>query len=139
MSLSIRDIPPLGSHICCVFIGFFLSNLSTQTQDYVDLSRYDVVLNLPKTILSFAQPGEYVYLGMAKKESKKTYCFFESIRAQVLKNKNNLIVVCDKKYTERFLLLFTNTDYVVVTEKEKIKLGSCGDFIQITYGSQVYD
>jgi hypothetical protein len=139
MPLSIKNIPPVGSHVCCVFIGFFLANMSHQPQTYIDFSRYSIILNLPKTLLSFALPGEYVYLGKKKKERNKSYCFFKSIKARVLKNKNNLIIACDRKDTKKFLLLYTNADYSIVTKKEKGKLGKCGGFIQITYGSQNYD
>ena len=136
MQLSINNLPPVGSHFCCIFIGFFLANLSYQQAQFVNPNDYNAILTLPKKIKLLANPGDYVYVAIKDKQTKEPYCFISSSKSLVIQNQQKIILSTDPKKINIYQHLYRGTNYTVTEEKNIKSLFECSNHLTIRYGRE---
>ena len=137
MQVSIKNFPPLITHLSFLFLGFFLTNLSAQPEAYINIEKHKVLVSLSKNKAANLKVGSYVYVAKQTDNNKSLYCFISASKSQVIQNNHKPILSCSYTGAEFYLQAANTKNYVVINEKQaKKELTPCFDNTNISYGTK---
>jgi len=140
MRLAIKNWPPAASHLTCLFLGMFITNLSQKPCKIPNLKKNQVLLSFEKKKLKIPKKynfklGSRVLFAKKKLISQEDYCLERHRKLTVVYNKefltlettlsnvHNLFQFFSKKIQLKLLDHSRQDNYPTCAKKTEIKYG----------------
>jgi hypothetical protein len=137
MQISIRNWPPLASHLTCLFLGLFISNMSRPSCNKPILKKNAVFISIDKDFLEKkAYLGNYL-IAIKKTLSAKDFCY-ESRQTFRLVQQDNFITIETKvenlDYSSKVFSKNKNIIYKLTPQQHIYNYTKCTQTSQVYYG-----
>jgi hypothetical protein len=137
MRVTIRNWPPVASHLSCLFLGLFLSNLSRPVCEKAVLKKNIAFISVDKSFLeNSAQLGDYLLALKRSASSSESFCYEKSNNKFRLVKKGEFITlevkVSSLEYSSKVFADYKK--YQLTPQQYIYDYKKCRNISQVHYG-----